>query len=102
MRQLFSLALCAWSAEDQAEEAIAECSRLAAAIAVCLLRGRGSMSRIAMAIADMELICSRLRLIVGEDLVDLEKVDGLARLQARLIAVSAQAPVTERAIARLP
>ncbi|MBO1856823.1 hypothetical protein J4G52_25115 [Burkholderia cenocepacia] len=88
MRQLFALALCAWSAEEQAEEAIRECSRLSAAIAIFLLRRRESPARLASAVADMELICARLRLIIGEDLVDLEKVASLARLQARLVAAA--------------
>lgn len=88
MRQLFALALCAWSVEDQAEEAILECSRLSAAIAVFLLRRRGSTARLASAVADMEVICSRLRFIIGEDLVDLEKVESLARLQTRLAAAA--------------
>jgi len=98
MRKLFALALCAFSVDDQAEEAIHECSRLSAAIAVFLLRRRESPARLATAVADMEVICHRLRFIIGEDLVDLEKVASLARLQNRLASAARDLPVASTGV----
>lgn len=91
MRELFSLAMCAWTVEEQAEEAISECSRLSAAIAVFMvrrLRHPGSTARVASAIADMEIMLQRLRMVIGSDLVDLEKTESLFRLQARVTAAA--------------
>jgi hypothetical protein len=51
-----------------------------------LLRGHGSQAEVAAEIASVEIMCSQLRLIVGSELVDIEKVEKLAELQARLRA----------------
>lgn len=84
MLQLYRRALDVWTVDYHAREAIGECSRLSATVSVCLLRRRRSTTELASAIADMEIICERLRLIVGDGLVDLEKVESLGRLQANL------------------
>lgn len=39
---------------------------------------------VALAVADVEVACEQLRLIVGAGLVDLHKLAALARLQGRL------------------
>lgn len=95
MRELYRLALSAWPVENQAEEAIAECSRFSASVAVCLLRGHAPTARVAAAIAEMEVICQRLRQIVGEDLVDLEKVAVLHRLARRVHAAAESKPARQ-------
>lgn len=63
-----------------------ECSRLAATLGIVFARGRGSFADVASAVASMEVACSQLRAVIGSDLVDLEKVAVLARLQ-RLVAL---------------
>lgn len=85
MQQLYRRAVDCWPVHAHAWDAIDECSRLSASVAVALLRGRSSGAGLATAIADMEVICERLRMIVGDGLVDLEKVESLQRLQARLV-----------------
>ncbi|MGH8782089.1 MAG: hypothetical protein ACREXZ_23770 [Paraburkholderia sp.] len=85
MRELYRRVVDFWPVHAHAWDAIDECSRLSASVAVSLLRGRSSGAGLAAAIADMEVICERLRMIVGDGLVDIEKVESLQRLQGRLV-----------------
>lgn len=66
------------------EDALRTCSRLAACLTVVFQRGRGELATVATQVAAMEVACDRLRLIVGSELVDLEKVEVVARLQAQV------------------
>lgn len=87
MQALFKLVAKTLPDRQQAEEAVIVCAHLSAAVNVHLIQNRASAARIAARhIAEMELMCERLRSIVGDGLVELEKVEALSRLQRRLLA----------------
>lgn len=68
----------------QIQQTMAECGELITALSHYFASGRGTAADVATEIADVEIMCAQMRMIVGSELVDLEKVEKLAQLQALL------------------
>ena len=84
MDHLYKQAIDVWGKAAQIGMAMEECNELAAQLHRVFFRGRGKPADVASEIADVEIMCAQLRLIVGNELVDLEKLGKIARLQQRL------------------
>ncbi len=69
-----------WGVETQIKQAIEECSELITAL--CHKeRGRIDWADVAKEVADVEIMCSQLREIVGPEIVDQCKDKQLSRLR---------------------
>lgn len=82
--ETYQAALDTYGITAQVCQTMEECAELTSALNRVLLRGRGSLADVATEIADVEIMCAQMRLLVGDELVELEKVEKLARLQSRL------------------
>ena len=80
---LYRRALEAWGASDQVHMMIEECAELVTALAHWR---RGRVDRIAVAeeVADVEVMCGQLRVLLGDDLVSKAKQRKLERLKDRI------------------
>lgn len=76
-------ALALWGPLAQMGVAMEECAELIVAINQ-LLRGRVEHDAVAEEVADVEIMCKQLRLIVGNELVDTAKEKKLVRLRDRI------------------
>lgn len=81
---IYWAALAKWGETAQILTAQGKCSELAAKLYQTFFCDQGCKADVASGIADVEIICGQIRLIVGDSLVDLEKADKLSRL-ARLL-----------------
>lgn len=78
-----------WGTETQMVIAMEECGELIAAISHCIRERPGSIGEMAEEIADVELCCTSLRLLVDDHdagMVDAFKQKKWDRLEARLKA----------------
>lgn len=83
MNNIYQHALNAWGEEAQLKMAIEECAELIVAINKSW-RKKGTDAELAEEIADVEIMCNQLRLIVGPKLVERIKKIKLKRLENRL------------------
>lgn len=82
-RLLYAKAVVVFGKEHQMRKAMEECGELIAAINQ-YADGRISEEAIASEIADVEIMCAQLRLIVGSIVVKEQKAKKLNRLIARI------------------
>ncbi len=66
-------------------QTIEECGELICALSHHL---RGRISNVTEELADVEIMCQQLRLLIGDDAVDRAKAQKLDRLRERLAAIS--------------
>lgn len=69
-----------WGIDFQMMMAQEECGELVACISQ-FKRGRRTKNQLAEEIADVEIMCSQLRIIIGDSIVDHEKQKKLERLE---------------------
>lgn len=86
MQIAYEQAVQAFGTERCLHAASKDAGALLAVMAAHPNGGRRDLDAMARAVADMEVRCEQLRLIVGSGLVDLHKVSSLARLQSQLRA----------------
>lgn len=82
-RQLCEAALVTWGEESQLDMAIEECAELIAAIQQ-QRRGRVARQEVAAEVADVEIMCQQLRVVLGDDAVDNAKHLKFERLRSYL------------------
>jgi NTP pyrophosphatase (non-canonical NTP hydrolase) len=80
-RALFERALLRWGATAQVNTAMEEMGECIAAMNQYFFRGKISASMMASEIADVEIMCEQLRLIVGDGIVDKKRAYKLRRLR---------------------
>ena len=85
-KELCQRAFNQWGTEAQLVIGMEECGELLVAISHHLRDRPGSDVALAEEIADVELVCTSLRLLVGDDAVDQFKRRKWDRLQSRLEA----------------
>jgi NTP pyrophosphatase (non-canonical NTP hydrolase) len=83
---LYQAAIDKWGQAAQVLMAMEECGELVAALPQYFFRDRIARDALASEIADVEIMIGQLRLMVGDSLVDLAKVEKLMRLKAHLEA----------------
>ena len=79
-QKLYHKALIAWGINSQVLTCIAECGELIAALPQYFFRGRLDAATVAAQVADVEIMCGQMRVLLGEGLVDLAKAEKLSRL----------------------
>lgn len=82
-QELYEQAIEAWGEGAQLGMAQEECGELITIISR-RFRGRGDDADLAEEIADVEIMCEQLRLIVGDEQVAEHKAEKLNRLRERL------------------
>jgi hypothetical protein len=82
-QEMYEKAIEHWGEAAQIDMAIEECAELILSL-MHRLRRRNSIEDVAEEVADVEIMCGQLRLMVGSDLVDQVKVRKLERLQQLL------------------
>lgn len=82
-RKLYLDAIVNGGAELQFHMAMEECLELALTI-LRLYRKRATLRDIASEVADVEILCGQLRLMIGDDVVDRIKQSKLERLRIRI------------------
>ncbi len=85
-RRLCYRAFRKWGESSQLIIAMEECGELLVAISHFLRERPDATANLAGEIADVELVCTSLRLLVGDDAVDDAKREKWARLESRLDA----------------
>lgn len=83
VERLYSAAIRLWGAECQIRMVQEECAELIVAVSH-VLRGRIGMHELSSEIADVEIMCAQLRLLIGHGPVDAAKKAKLERLQQRV------------------
>ena len=73
-----------WGEDLQFDMVIEECSELIASICH-YKRHRNNKIDVASEIADVEIMCDQLRLIIGDDIIESQKKHKMERLKNRLI-----------------
>ena len=73
-----------WGVTMQVVIAMEECGELVAALSHYFFRGRISRETVAQEIADVEIVCAQLRIMVGAEIVDKAKKEKLDRLEEKL------------------
>lgn len=77
---IYEHAVKEWGVVSQMLKAIQECSELINSI-TRLIEGRDDKNDVASEVADVEIMCEQLRIMVGADKVDREKKLKLERLE---------------------
>lgn len=83
-KSIYKLALEHWGMSSQVSMAMGECGELIAALNQFFTQKKGTKEDVITEIADVEIMCAQLRIIVGSDLVDKEKEKKLERLRGIL------------------
>ncbi len=78
--EILQQAVKKWGIDFQMMMAQEECGELIAAISQ-FKRGRKDKKQLAEEIADVEIMCSQLRIIIGHNIVDVEKLKKICRLE---------------------
>lgn len=86
VERLYSAAIEKWGTEPQMRMAQEECAELIVAIGH-MLRGRVGIRDLSSEIADVEIMCAQMRLLVGHGPVDAAKTSKLKRLAERVNGV---------------
>ena len=77
--ELYRKAIERWGIDGQIKQTIEECSELITVL--CHKdRGRADWAQVAREVADVEIMCSQLREIIGQEIVDQCKAEQLERL----------------------
>ena len=86
-KELYQKAAELWGIEAQIRQAVEECAEM---ITVLCHKDRGKVhwEDVAKEIADVEIMCSQLREIIGSDIVDRCKKEQLARLEKEIEKIS--------------
>ena len=82
-KEIYQDALNKWGIEEQVKQAIEELTELSLALQHHK-KGKSTISDIVSEIADVEIMCSQLRLICGDKMVDNAKSFKLLRLRGRI------------------
>jgi hypothetical protein len=82
-REVVREALALYGQEKQLSVAMEECAELIVEISH-RLRGRGNEEDLASEVADVELVCQTLRMLLGDERVDSERRIKTTRLAARV------------------
>ena len=82
-RELYQQALNQWGSKAQMLQAMEECAELIQALSHWM-RNRNTLMDLAEEIADTEIMCEQLRLVIGGAAVDAVKEAKLQRLKRRL------------------
>ena len=81
--ELYKRAIALWGVVSQVNMAIEECSELI--MAIChSRRDRATLIDVAEEIADVEIMCGQLRLIIREETVSRCKAEKLIRIERRV------------------
>ena len=84
---IYKQAVAKWGEESQIDMTIEECAELIVELRhVC--RGRSSIGAVCSEVADVEIMCTQMRVIFGPTLIDKIKVQKLKRLQKLIMEVS--------------
>ena len=83
IERLYSAAIGLWGAESQMRLVQEECAELIVAINH-VLRGRIGIHALSTEVADVEIMCAQLRLLIGHGPVDAAKKAKLERLHGRV------------------
>lgn len=98
-RSLFERALAAWGEGAQVIMTIQECSELITALTDVYRKSRDlDLDHIAEETADVEIMCSQMRIILGDTRVDTQKGHKLQRLRQRLDEADEDARVSKAAV----
>ena len=82
-KEIYQKATELWGVEAQIRQAVEECSEMITVL--CHKdRGKAHWADVAKEIADVEIMCSQLREIIGSDIVDQCKKEQLARLEKEI------------------
>lgn len=82
--ELCARAILAFGMAEQVTQAMEECGELVAALNQHFLRGRITAEDAAGELADVEIMCRQMRMLLGDTLVDLAVAQKADRLEARL------------------
>lgn len=82
-KKLYDAALQKWGAESQIEQTVEECAELIVALKHWP-RGKANASNVASELADVEIMCGQMRILLGDILVDEAKSEKLDRLEGIL------------------
>ncbi len=85
IKELYKLALEKWGTSAQVTQAMEECGELIAALNQYFFRERLTRADLASEIADVELMCEQLRVIIGDKTINKEKARKVRRLRKRLM-----------------
>lgn len=81
MQSVYQKAIAKWGLSAQVSMAMGECGELIAALNRYFVQNRGEQYDVAEEIADVEIMCTQLREIIGHDLVNSIKMKKLERLE---------------------
>ena len=82
-RELYKQAIVRWGIEGQIKQAIEECAELITVL--CHKdRDRADWVQVGREVADVEIMCSQLREIIGHEIVDEFKEQQLLRLKREI------------------
>ena len=82
-KELYRKAIERWGIDGQIKQTIEECAELITVL--CHKdRGRADWIQVAREVADVEIMCSQLREIIGHEIVDQCKEEQLERLQREI------------------
>jgi NTP pyrophosphatase (non-canonical NTP hydrolase) len=82
-RELYQKALNKWGSRSQMLQTMEECAELIQALSHWM-RNRNTLMELAEEVADAEIMCEQMRLVLGGAAVDAAKEDKLQRLARRL------------------
>ena len=82
-KSIFEKAISKWGNASQMMMAQEECGELVACISQ-FIRGRKSKFHLAEEVADVEIMCEQIRIMIGDEIVDREKRKKVVRLAERL------------------
>ncbi len=85
IKELYKQALEKWGTAAQVTQAMEECGELIAALNQYFFRERLTRADLASEIADVELMCEQLRVIIGGKTIDKEKARKVKRLRKRVM-----------------
>jgi NTP pyrophosphatase (non-canonical NTP hydrolase) len=80
---IYNDAIVAGGMDLQLRVTIEECLELATAL-LRFKRGRGTVEEIAEEVADVEIMCTQIRCMMGNELIDTYKKEKLKRLRYRI------------------
>ena len=82
-KEMYQKAIELWGIEAQIRQAIEECAEMITAL--CHKnRGKADWEAVAKEVADVEIMCSQLREIIGSEIIDQCKKEQLVRLEQEI------------------
>jgi len=82
-KEMYQKAIELWGVEAQIRQAIEECAEMI--MALCHKdRGKADWEAVAKEVADVEIMCSQLREIIGPEIIDRCKKEQLVRLEQEI------------------